>query len=471
MKAKSVSLILVAVVLALVPLTQSAEAAKNDFNGDNISDLGVFWRNFASWYVTRTNGSVLANGTNWGFAGCITVAGDYSGDRIDDMALFYPAAGTWYIRTLSNTLLAFGANWGFSGCTPVPGDYNNDKTNDLAVFHTATGNWYIRTLKGAVLAFGANWGFNGCTAAPGDYNGDGVADLAVFYPPTGNWYIRNLSGPALALGANWGFNGCIPAPGDYNGDRIEDLAVFYPPTGSWYIRTLGGTVLALGTNWGFSGCMPVPGDYNGDGRDDLAVYHAGTAKWYIRTLAGQTLAFGSTWGAPAATALGGFGPTTELPSWFVSTYRTPQLLLNWMKSNIRYGWPGYPNQNTWSYLPPTYVYSAHQGDCTAQAAFEADVLRQNGYACGLLWVSRPQGSHHGVCYWPGTGGYYYLEHAFEMFKGIYGPFATVRQIGAHIYTHMVQHDHLNVGYTLQTYDHIPYGVNANGFWPNLKPLP
>ena len=36
--------------------------------------------------------------------------------------------------TLNSTVLANGIDWGFPGCVSAPGDYDGDGTNDLSVY-------------------------------------------------------------------------------------------------------------------------------------------------------------------------------------------------------------------------------------------------------------------------------------------------------------------------------------------------
>jgi len=248
-----------------------------DFNGDGASDLSVYDLKTGLWYIyamgSKNKGmpmGILANGVQWGFAGAIPVVGDYDGDKISDLGVYNPADGKWYIRSMTGPVLQFGTQWGYKGANPVAGDYNGDGMSDLAVYEEQSGMWYIifNLNKSAVMVktpaqaamVAQQWGFQGSTAVPGDYNGDGRADLAVYSRYDGNWYILALGGASvpknipgqqlLAYQRNWGFAGAIPVPGDFNGDGISDLAVYNPADGKWYIQSMDGTVLLWGQNWG-----------------------------------------------------------------------------------------------------------------------------------------------------------------------------------------------------------------------------
>jgi hypothetical protein len=153
-----------------------------------------------------------------------------------------------------------------------------------------------------------------------------------------------------------------------------------------------------------------------------------------------------------------------------TTLTSPSKLLEWMKANISYGWPGWPDMNTWTYLSPQQVYANKQGDCTGQSSFEKYILAKHNYDVHLLWVDRPNNSDHAVCYWRlEDKTYYYLEHAFWAYKGIYGPFSTVEAIGAHMYRHMVEYDGQDVGYSLWDLDHVPNGLSWIDFLNARRP--
>jgi hypothetical protein len=255
---------------------KGVKTVPGDFNGDGASDLTVYDLKTGKWYIYAARldkykfpMGVLANGMQWGFPGTVPVVGDYDGDLISDPGVYNPVDGTWYIRSMFDGNLHFGTQWGYKGANPVTGDYNGDGVSDLAVYDAQTGMWYIKFSLNKVAAIAKRprvlatvsqqWGFKGSTAVPGDYDGDGRADLAVYSRYDGRWYIlslgevgfKNMLGPrVLAYQRNWGFVGAIPVPGDFNGDGKSDLAVYNPTDGKWYIQSMDGTVLLWGQNWG-----------------------------------------------------------------------------------------------------------------------------------------------------------------------------------------------------------------------------
>jgi len=266
----------------------------SDFDGDGLSDIGVFRPSTGVWYLSRSTAGFL--GVGFGTSGDLSAPGDYDGDGKTDVAVFRPSTGTWYLlrSTLGFTAMAFGAG----GDLPAVGDFDNDGKDDVSVFRPSTGTWYIQrsTAGFTAMAFGAS----GDYPAVGDYDRDGRSDIAVFRPTTGTWYIQQS---ALGFtGVGFGAPGDRPVPGDYDGDSKTDVAVFRPTTGTWYLlrSSLGFTAFAFGAN----GDKPAPADYDGDLRTDYAVFRPTTGIWYIQRsgLGFYAQAFGTNGDVPTAGA-------------------------------------------------------------------------------------------------------------------------------------------------------------------------
>jgi hypothetical protein len=184
-----------------------------DFDGDGDTDLSVFRRSNASWYVRSQFTQAFGLSTD------VPVPGDYDGDGDVDVAVWRPSSGTWYVRN------QFTQAFGLSGDIPVPGDYDGDGDTDLAVFRPSNGTWYVRS------QFTQAFGLSGDVPVVGDYDGDGDSDLAVFRPSNRTWYVRSQFTQAFGLTND------VPVPGNYDGDADTDLAVFRPSNGTWYVRS------------------------------------------------------------------------------------------------------------------------------------------------------------------------------------------------------------------------------------------
>jgi hypothetical protein len=233
----------------------------HDFDGDGMSDLGVWRQSDGNFYLKDI--SV----TNWGSQGDAPACGDYNGDGVTDIAVWRPTNGYWFIKDVGEF------EWGSLGDVPVPGDYDGDGVTELAVWKPSGGLWVIQHV-GVV-----QWGSSGDIPVPGDYNGDGTTDLAVWRPSTGMWYIQNVGA------FQWGMAGDIPVPGDYNGDLATDVAVWRPALGMWFLRNIGSF------QWGIQGDIPVPGKYDVGSTTDIAVWRPSQGIWYIRNIGSYS------WGA------------------------------------------------------------------------------------------------------------------------------------------------------------------------------
>jgi Galactose oxidase, central domain/Kelch motif len=153
------------------------------------------------------NGKVLvAGGNNQGelasaeiytFNTALTTVVDFNGDGISDIGVY--RNGTWFIRRSSNGgIIAVG--WGgLAQDRPVPADYDGDGKVDHAVYRD--GVWLIlRSSNGGGV--GITWG--GAPQdipVPVDYDGDGKSDIAVYRD--GMWFIRRSSDSGLTA-VEWG---------------------------------------------------------------------------------------------------------------------------------------------------------------------------------------------------------------------------------------------------------------------------
>jgi hypothetical protein len=228
--------------------------APNDFDGDSISDIGVYRPDNGYWYIfgssTQTPLSI-----KWGIDSDKPVPGDYDGDGAADVAVWRPESGMWYIlRSNDGGYTATG--WGLPEDKPVPGDYDGDGKTDIAVYRPGSGMWFIlHSSDGGYTATG--WGLPEDKPVPGDYDGDKKTDIAVYRPSSGVWYmLRSSDGGYTATG--WGLPNDTPDPADYDGDGITDVTVWRPENGYWFIRTSGTPNSYSVRQWGINTDIPLP---------------------------------------------------------------------------------------------------------------------------------------------------------------------------------------------------------------------
>ncbi len=248
-----------------------AFAAKNDFDGDGRSDLGVYNPTGGNWYLFKS-----AEGFSeslFGYAGTVPVPGDFDGDGRDDIGVYDDQGGKWF---LSKSLEGHQeTDFGYAGTIPVVGDFDGDGRDDFGVYDDAGGSWNL--FKSAAGFFHTTFGFDGTIPVVGDFDGDGRDDFGVYYPTGGNWYLFKSTEGFFQTA--FGYAGTIPVVGDFDGDGRDDIGVYYPPGGNWYqFKSSEGFSQ---TTFGYAGTEPVVGDFDGDGRDDIGVYYPPGGNWYL----------------------------------------------------------------------------------------------------------------------------------------------------------------------------------------------
>ena len=163
-----------------------------DFDGDAITDIGVWRPSSATWFI-RTSGSgytaYLKDANNnypiLGVSNDIPVSSDFDGDGRTDIALFRPygPATSIYLLKSSDSFLAPGCSIALPpGWDTVSGDFDGDCRGDAAaILCDATGlnYWQILTSSSSFksLLTGSRIQSGGVDLndpiSLGDYDGDG----------------------------------------------------------------------------------------------------------------------------------------------------------------------------------------------------------------------------------------------------------------------------------------------------------
>ncbi|MBI1249078.1 hypothetical protein GC197_14700 [bacterium] len=257
----------------------------------------------------------------FGAKGAIGVAGDFNGDGVSDLGVFID--GHWYIDLNGNGRWDeedMYAKLGHDGDQPVVGDWDGDGKDDIGIYGKAWPNdpravkeepglpdvansmlsvekpknipprqehapLGTRVMKIAqhgkfrqdLIDHTFHFGVGGDHAVVGDFNGDGISTIAVFRD--GVWHVdMNGDGrwtPEVDAVFAYGEHGDLPVVGDWNGDGIDELGIYRG--GSWMVDDNGNhqmdptdKVFQLG-DWDD---IPASGDWDGDGTDDPGVFHA-----------------------------------------------------------------------------------------------------------------------------------------------------------------------------------------------------
>jgi len=286
-----------------------------DFDGDNRTDFAVFRLSTSTFFVqSSTPGNTSFFGLPFGNSQTDVLApGDYDGDGLTDIGVYRREGnlGTFFVR---NTATGAIQNFQFGVATdqPVPRDYDGDGRTDFAVVRRTPGpnsatrgtlTWFIQQSSTNTMR-SVLFGFDTDVPVPGDYDGDGRFDIAVFRTEadgTGTFYVLQLDGSARAV--RFGFGSDLVVPGDYDGDGRTDFAVLRQGTQfQWFILRSTDNMF-YGVTFGEKPQLPAPGDYDGDGRTDIAVFDPRSSLFFVLQSSNGTVlrrAFGQNGDIPLA---------------------------------------------------------------------------------------------------------------------------------------------------------------------------
>ena len=255
---------------------QGATPVSGDFNGDGISEMGIFYQ--GEWYIDLNGNGRWDTTDLWarlGDEGDLPVTGDWDGDGKDDIGIFGPA---W-----------FGDPRAIAAEPGLPDSYNAPsgqlKNVPPRPEDATDGNRLLKlTARGRTRAdlidHVFHYGAAGDQPVSGDWNGDGINTVAVFRD--GQWNIDTDGNGRFTrndVTALYGEQGDMPVVGDFDGDGVDEIGIYR--NGTWIVDSnhnfeidAQDRVFELGG----ASDQPVVGDWDGDGTDDPGVYHDGVAE-------------------------------------------------------------------------------------------------------------------------------------------------------------------------------------------------
>ena len=175
-----------------------------DWNGNGITEIGVF-RDNHTWNVDFNGNGVwdtIAGGDRiyiTGKPGDVPVPGDWNGNNITEMGVFRDNH-TWYIDYNGNGIWdgPLGGDriyiMGKPGDIPVPCDWNGDGITEMSVYR-GNHTWYIDYNGNGIWNSPANGDRIYTTGQPGDlpvygdWNGDRLCEMGVFRPSNHCFYL------------------------------------------------------------------------------------------------------------------------------------------------------------------------------------------------------------------------------------------------------------------------------------------
>ena len=272
-----------------------------DFGGDGngACDLVVYNETLGLWKIINLYSGYTLTNMYYGGAGYEPLAGDYDGDMISDAGLYRYASGYWYVKRLSDNLLAqFGGNYwagprlvSKGGFVQVASDYDGDGKTDPAMYNETSGMWSALFSGSAYMYASGVFGGPGYAAIPADYDGDGITDYAIYNEMTSQWIALYSSDKYSMVSGLFGGPGYTAEPADYDGDGLADPCIYNEAAGHWIILKTGSGYALVVLPLGGPGFKPVPADYNGDGKADACLYNEATGNWFIMAIDGTRIAW------------------------------------------------------------------------------------------------------------------------------------------------------------------------------------
>lgn len=261
--------------------------------GAATADLAVYRPSTGQFSILQRNGGrpvftlggALPAGQSW-----TPVVADFDGDGVSDVGVYHrrfskAAAARWRVRLSSTGAIVDTTALDVSG-TPVPADYDGDGRAEIAVYNA--GAWSWRNLFTGTTG-GDLWGVAGDVPVPARWNGNApttLVDRAVWRPSTGEWFVKDARTGATRVASRWGGPGDVPVVAAWSCLTLATPAIYRPSTSTFWITTTGApTYTSLVVGFGATGDVPVVGDVVGDLRPDITVWRPATGMWSAQDVA------------------------------------------------------------------------------------------------------------------------------------------------------------------------------------------
>jgi len=289
--------------------------SKNDFNGDNQSDLLAqsTSTNHPDVLVELLNGTAISSSatisTPRGWE--VVASADFNNDGKADIVL-QNADGTpqiWLMNGTSVTSTVTLANPGSAWHVVAADDFNNDGNPDL-LFQNQDGRTAVALMNGTSVVSMTTVGNPGTAwraIGAGDFNNDGNADILFQDTDNNNgspqiWEMNGTSVIATAVLPNPGKGWQAIGTGDFNGDGNADI-LFQNKDGTPQIWEMNGTsILAEATlaNPGSSWQAIGTSDFNGDGMSDILFQNSSNGTPLVWEMNGTSVATTFTLPSPGS---------------------------------------------------------------------------------------------------------------------------------------------------------------------------
>ena len=155
--------------------------------------------------------------------------------------------------------------------------------------------------------------------------------------------------------------------------------------------------------------------------------------------------------------------------------RTPEGLLKWMNENISYD----KTIRGWKLRTPVEIYKDGKGNCHDQSLFISSLLHSMGIINGQIFfvecamsADNPDGNAHTLTWYKIRSNnkegweYYWIETAWEKYKGIHGPYASISELKNAVIDAYNNDDDINSHNP--NYQTLAMGVDSSNYLPGMS---
>jgi lysophospholipase L1-like esterase len=212
-----------------------------------LPDKDLFALTYLNSKLQMTGQTVFRFGYHTAAAYAVPLVGDFNGDGITDVGVYLPDQDLFALAFLSAKGTVIGANvFSFGHHTPgtfavpITGDFQGDGITDVGVYLPDMDRFELAYLdaKGQVVGqteFTFGYHTDGIYSDPivGDFNGDGITDVGAYLPDKDLFALAYLSAKGTVIGANvfaYGYHTpgtfAVPLTGDFQGGGVTDVGVY-----------------------------------------------------------------------------------------------------------------------------------------------------------------------------------------------------------------------------------------------------
>jgi hypothetical protein len=195
-------------------------------------DLPAVFKLDAEWEFQMPDGNI--HHIAFGQPGDYPLVGDWNGDGISDIGVFRPDTLTWYLDEDfdGQSDIEFQLTGMQATDMPLAGDWDGDGVDTAGYFHSQDSSWHLRNSNssGAEDLSVLEAGSLGDVPLVGDWVGDGRDTIGVYRPETGevdleDEFVSGLSGADFLANSN-----AIPVSADWAGRGFDSQATGQGPS-------------------------------------------------------------------------------------------------------------------------------------------------------------------------------------------------------------------------------------------------